>query len=106
MSTKALLWGTNFCPEHTIFTNKKARKCLRSRVIWITKSAKQKTNDVKLLPDKEAVDCHLRVLVWLGLKESVKDKARHKKDSRKTFTNLIAVVHCGEKESNFTQFPQ
>ena len=98
MSTKALLWGTNFCPEHTIFTNKRARKCPRSRVIWITKSAKQKTNGVKLLPDEEAVDCHLRVLFWLGLKESVKDKARHKKDSCKTFTDLIAMVYCGEKE--------
>ena len=65
-----------------------------------------KNNDVKLLPDEEAVDCLLRVLFWLGLKESVKDKARHKKDSCKTFTDLIAVAHCGKKESNSTQFPQ
>ena len=38
----------------------------------------------ELLPDKDAVDRHLRLLFWQGLKESVNDKARHKKDSCKT----------------------
>ena len=39
-----------------------------------------KNNGTDLLPHEEAVDCHLRLLFWQGLKEAVKDKARHKKD--------------------------
>ena len=65
-----------------------------------------KNHGAELLPDEEAVDCHLRLLFWQGLKESIKDKARHRKDSCKTFANLIAAVHYGEKETNSTQFPR
>lgn len=53
----------------------------------------------ELLPDEDAVDRHLRLLFWQGLKESVKDKARHKKDSCKTFADLIVAARYGEKES-------
>lgn len=36
----------------------------------------------------------------------MKDKARHKKDSCKTFADLIAAARYGEKETNSTQFPR
>ena len=42
-----------------------------------------KNHGAESLPDEEAVDRHLRLLLWQGLKESIKDKARHKKESAK-----------------------
>ena len=33
-----------------------------------------KNHGVELLPGEEAVDRHLRLLLWQGLKESIKDK--------------------------------
>ena len=65
-----------------------------------------KNHDAELLPDDEAVGRHLRLLFWQGLKESVKDKARHKRDSCKTFADLIAAARYGEKETNSAQFPR
>ena len=66
----------------------------------------EKNHGAELLPNEEAVDRHLRLLLWQGLKESIKDKARHKKKSCKTFAELIAVARYGEKEANSTQFPR
>lgn len=65
-----------------------------------------KNHGAELLPDDEAVDRHLRLLFWQGLKETVKDKARHKRDSCKTFADLIAAARYGEKETNSAQFPR
>ena len=39
---------------------------------------RQAKNHGELLPDKEAVDRHLRLLFCQGLEESIKDKARQK----------------------------
>ena len=64
-----------------------------------------KNHGVELLPDEEAVDRHLRLLFWQGLKESVKDKARHKKESCKTFADLIAAVRYGENKTHSAQSP-
>ena len=59
-----------------------------------------------MLPDEEAVDRHLRLLLWQGLKESIKDKPGPKKESCKTFAELIAAARYGEKEANSTWFPR
>ena len=67
---------------------------------------KAKTHGTELLPDELAVDKHLRLLFWEGLKDSVKDKARHKKDSCKTFADLINAARYGEREINSTQGPK
>lgn len=45
---------------------------LDNRVRWA------KRRETYLLPDDEAVERQLRMLFWGGLKESIKDKARHK----------------------------
>lgn len=52
----------------------------------------------KLLPDDAALDRHLRLLFWEGLKPVVKDKARHKKDECQTFGELISAARYGERE--------
>ena len=65
---------------------------------------KAKNHGAELLPDEEAVDRHPRLLFWQGLKESMKDKARHKKDSCKTFVDLISAARYGEKEARLAQF--
>ena len=57
-----------------------------------------KSLGAELLPDEDAVDRHLRPIFWEGLKETEKDKARHRKDSCKTFANLIEAARYGEKE--------
>ena len=64
---------------------------------------RSQNHGAELLPDDDAVDRHLRLLFWQGLKESVKDKARHKKDSCKTFADLIVAARYGEKEANLPQ---
>lgn len=64
---------------------------------------KAKTHGTELLPDEQAVDKQLRLLFWEGLKEPVKDKARHKKDSCKTFADLISAARYGEKELSSAQ---
>lgn len=40
-----------------------------------------KNHGAELIPNEEAVNRHPRLLFWQGLKESIKDKAGHKKDS-------------------------
>lgn len=52
----------------------------------------------KLLPDNAALDRHLRLLFWKGLKPVVKDKARHKKDECQTFGELISAARYRERE--------
>lgn len=59
-----------------------------------------------LLPDEKAVIRHLRLLMWQGQKESIKDKAGPEKESCKTFAELVAAARYGEKEANSTQFPR
>ena len=49
---------------------------------------------------------HPRLLFWQALKESLKDKARHKEDSCKPFADLIATTCFGKKETNSDQFPR
>ena len=53
---------------------------------------KAKEKGTELLPDDTALDRHLRLLFWEGLKSSIKDKARHKKDECKTFGELISAA--------------
>ena len=67
---------------------------------------KARSLGTELLPDESSVDKHLRLLFWEGLKESVKDKARHRKESCKTFGDLIMAARYGEHESNSTQAPK
>ena len=59
---------------------------------------KAKEKGTELLPDDTALDRHLRLLFWEGLKPSIKDKARHKKDECKTFGELISAARYGERE--------
>ncbi|KAK3732649.1 hypothetical protein QZH41_001445 [Actinostola sp. cb2023] len=59
-----------------------------------------KLRQCELLPDDNAVDKHLRILFWAGLRQGIKDKARHKKDQYKTFGELITAARYGEKEAN------
>lgn len=60
----------------------------------------------ELLPDEDALDRHLRLIFWEGLKGNIKDKARHKKDHCKTFAELIEAARYGEKEALPTQVPR
>ena len=59
---------------------------------------KAKEKGTELLPDDTALDRHLRLLFWEGLKTSIKDKVRHKKDECKTFGELISAARYGERE--------
>ena len=88
----------NFCQQES-----EEVSVLASRLDNQIRQAKK--HGAELLPDEEAVDHHLRLLFWQGVKESTKEKARHKKDSCKTFTDLITAAHYGKKETNSTQFP-
>ena len=58
---------------------------------------KAKEKGTELLPDDTALDRHLRLLFWEGLKPSIKDKARYKKDECKTFGELISATRYGEQ---------
>ena len=58
-----------------------------------------KHRGTELLPDEEAVERQLRMLFWAGLKEEVKDKARHRKDSCTSFSALITAARYAEKEA-------
>ena len=102
MAMKGLPWETNYCPKLTVFDSKKVRKFLRSQVARTIKFDKQSAG---LLPNEEALDRHLRLLLWQGLMELIKDKARHKKESCKTFAELVVAARYGENEANLTQFP-
>lgn len=64
-----------------------------------------KKEGTELLPNDDAVDRHLRLLFWEGLKDQIKDKARHKKDSCTTFAELISAARYGEKEAKSSQVP-
>ncbi|CAB4012589.1 ATP-dependent DNA helicase PIF1 [Paramuricea clavata] len=66
-----------------------------------------KRRGTEILPDDESVERQLRMLFWGGIKESIKDKARHKKDNCKTFAELITAARYGEKElgSNHSGWP-
>ena len=65
---------------------------------------KAKEKGTELLPDDTALDRHLRLLFWEGLKSSIKDKARHKKDECKTFGELISAARYGER-GRFVAYP-
>jgi len=65
-----------------------------------------KSHSTELLQDESAVDKHLCFLFWEGLRDSVKDKACHKKDCCKTFTDLISAACHGEKEVISAQTPK
>ena len=74
MVTKVLPWGTNFCPERTTYFPEQESEEVSAFASRLDNQIRQaKNHGAKLLPDKE--DCHLRLLFWQGLKESVKDKA-------------------------------
>ena len=60
----------------------------------------------ELLPDDDAVERQLRMLFWGGIKEPIKDKARHKKENCKTFAELITAARYGEKELGSILNPQ
>ena len=64
-----------------------------------TQLRKAKSLGAELLPDEDSVDRHLRLIFWEGLKDIINDKARHRKDSCKTFSDLIAAARYGEKEA-------
>lgn len=63
---------------------------------------KAKDKGTELLPDDTALDQHLRLLFWEGLKSSIKDKARHKKDECKSFGELISAARYGEREADLS----
>jgi len=67
---------------------------------------KAKEKGTELLPDDTALDRHLRLLFWEGLKSSIKDKARHKKDECKTFGELISAARYGEREVDLSPIPK
>lgn len=67
---------------------------------------KAKSLGTELLPDETSVDKHLRLLFWEGLKDVIKDKARHKKENCKTFGDIIMAARYGEHEFNSTQPPK
>ena len=52
----------------------------------------------ELLPDEDAVDRHLSIIFYEGLKETVEDKTCYRKDSCKTFANLARAFRDMEKE--------
>ena len=62
---------------------------------------KAKAQGSDLFPDESAVDMHLKVLFWEGLKQPVKDKARNKKDKCKSFAELTSATRYGEKEVEY-----
>ena len=66
---------------------------------------KAKEKGTELLPDDTALDRDLRLLFWEGLKLSIKDKARHKKDECKTLGKLISATRYGEREVDFSPIP-
>ena len=68
-----------------------------------TQLRKAKGQGAELLQDESAMDRHLRLIFWEGLLEGVKDKARHKKDQAKTFSDLIEAARYGEKEYKSSQ---
>lgn len=67
---------------------------------------KAKEKGTELLPDDAALDRHLRLLFWEGLKPVIKDKARHKKDECKTFGELISAARYGEREVDLVLTPK
>ena len=70
---------------------------LDSRVRWA------KRRGTEILPDDDSVERQLRMLFWGGIKESRKDKTRHKKDNCKTFAELITAARYEEKELGTNQ---
>ena len=66
---------------------------------------KAKEKGTELLPDDTTLDWHLRLLFWEGLKPSIKDRARHKKDECKTFGELISAARYGEREVDLLPIP-
>ena len=66
---------------------------------------KAKEKETELLADDTALDWHLRLLFWEGLKPSIKDKARDKKDECKTLGELISAARYGEREVNLLPIP-
>ena len=56
---------------------------LDNRIRWAQRRG------TELLPDDDAVERQLRMLFWGGIKEPIKDKARHKMQKCKTFAELI-----------------
>lgn len=67
---------------------------------------KAKEKGTELLPDDTALDQHLRLLFWEGLKSSMKDKARHKKSECKTSGELISAARYGEREVDLSPMPK
>lgn len=67
---------------------------------------KAKEKGTELLPDDAALDRHLRLLFWEGLKPVVKDKARHNKEECKTFGELISAARYGEREVGSAPIPK
>ena len=57
---------------------------------------KAKEKGTEQLSDDTALDRHFRLLFWDGVKPSIKDKARYKKDECKTFGELISAARYGE----------
>ena len=64
-----------------------------------------KEKGTELLPDDTVLDRHLRLLFWEGLKPSIKDKARHKKEKCKTFGELISAARYIERLVNLSPIP-
>ena len=73
---------------------------LDNRIRWAQRRG------TELLPDDDAVERQLRMLFWGGIKEPIKDKARHKKENCKTFAELITAARYGEKELGSILNPQ
>ena len=78
----------------------------RDRVVKIVEEAGEALSFVdgsKIYVEKYESD--LKQLFWKGLKPSIKDKVRHKKDECKTFGELLSVARYGEREIDLSPVP-
>ena len=101
-----ILWRWKGCRKRRIIVpSLQFSTARRWGIFCIHRSLGQlKNHGTELLPEKEAVYRHLRLLLSQRLKESIKDKAGPKKESCKTFAELIAAARYGEKKANSTRF--
>ena len=83
--------------------NREEVSAFASRLDNLLRRAKEKGTG--LLPDDTALDRHLRLLFLEGLKPSIKDKARHKKDECKAFGELISTFRYGERKVDLSPIP-
>ncbi|EDO34157.1 predicted protein [Nematostella vectensis] len=70
-----------------------------------TQLRKAKEQGAELLKDDDALSKHLSLIFWEGLLFGIRDKARHKKDQCKSFSELIEAARYGEREYRVSHSP-